>query len=187
MGNVSMDLSLENVWKSWFKFRKGKRKTQELDHFQYFLEKNIYELWRDLNNGDYRHGGYQKFIVRDNKRREISVAGIRDRVVHRLLYEYLVGIFDTNFFEDVWSCRKKKGLVGAIERTQEFLKKYPRSFVWRSDVKKFFDHVDHECLKNIIARKITEPNVCNRIGKIIDSYDSLGFHERERERERERE
>lgn len=170
MGNVSIDLGLENIWRSWFKFKKGKRKTRELDHFQYFLEKNINELFNDLNSGSYRHGGYQKFVVTDNKRREISVAGIRDRVVHRLMYEYLVELFNKDFIEDVWSCRKGKGLVGAIEKTQEFLKKYPRSFVWRSDVRKFFDSIDHNFLKEIIARKITEKKGIILIEKIIDSF-----------------
>ncbi|MCC7197405.1 reverse transcriptase [Candidatus Peregrinibacteria bacterium] len=129
MGSVeSIDLSLENIWRSWFEFKKGKRFTFELHTFQYYLEKNLYKLFLDLNNGCYRHGSYKKFIVCDNKRREISVASVRDRVVHRLMYDYLEKIYDKTFIYDAWSCRKEKGLLGAIERTQEFLKplrKYP--------------------------------------------------------------
>lgn len=170
MGNVSIDLSLENIWKSWFQFRRGKRKTKELDQFQYFLENNIYCLWQDLNSGTYCHGGYARFVANDNKRREISVAGIRDRVVHRLVYGYLVKIYDQDFISDVWSCRKGKGLLGAIERTEEFLKKYSQSFVWRSDARKFFDSVDHGILKKIIACKIVDPSALLIIGQIIDSY-----------------
>lgn len=91
--------------------------------FQYHLEKNLYELFRDLNAGHYRHGGYKKFVVCDNKRREISVASVRDRVAHRLVYDFLEKIYDKTFIYDAWSCRKGKGLLGAIERTQEFLKR----------------------------------------------------------------
>jgi retron-type reverse transcriptase len=129
MGSVeSIDLSLKNIWKCWFAFRAGKRATLEMHDFQYHLEKNLYKLFLDLNNGRYRHGGYKKFIVCDNKRREISVASVRDRVVHRLIYDYLEKIYDKTFIYDAWSCRKEKGLLGAIERTQEFLRplrKYP--------------------------------------------------------------
>jgi retron-type reverse transcriptase len=124
MGNESIDLSLKNIWKSWFEFRKGKRSDLKMHDFQYHLEKNLYELFQDLNNGHYRHGGYRKFIVCDNKRREISVASVRDRVVHRLIYDYLEKIYDKTFIYDDWSCRKGKGLLGAIERVQGFLK-YP--------------------------------------------------------------
>jgi len=116
MGNESIDLSLKNIWQSWFDFRKGKRATGELHVFQYYLERNLFDLFQSLNSGTYHHGEYSKFIVCDNKRREISVAKVRDRVVHRLVYNYLEKIYDKTFIYDVWSCRKGKGLIGAIER-----------------------------------------------------------------------
>ena len=124
IGNDFIDLSLKNIWESWLNFKKGKKETHELHEFQYYLEKNLHELFQDLNFGKYKHGGYKKFIVSDNKRREISVAAIRDRIVHRLIYDYLEKIYDKTFIYDAWSCRKRKGLLGAIERTQKFLKRY---------------------------------------------------------------
>lgn len=90
--------------------------------FRYHLEKNLYKLFRDLNDGTYRHGGYKKFVVCDNKRREISVATIRDRVVHRIIYDHLEKTFDKTFIYDAWSCRKTKGLFGAIDQINGFLK-----------------------------------------------------------------
>ncbi len=178
-GKDSINLGLGNIWRSWLNFRKSKHVTAELDAFQFDLEKIFFELERDLANGNYHHGPYKKFIVCDNKKREISVAGIRDRVVHRLVYDYLVPIFDQTFIYDAWSCRKEKGLFGAIERAQEFLKSYPNAFVWRADIKKFFDSVNQEILMRILFRKVTDPKACQLIHGIIRS-----FAERERERER---
>lgn len=103
MGNESIDIGLENIWRSWFEFRKGKRQTFEFHRFQYALEKNLFRLFHDLNSGLYRHSGYKKFVVNDNKRREISVATIRDRVVHRLIYDHLNELYDETFIHDVWS------------------------------------------------------------------------------------
>jgi RNA-directed DNA polymerase len=108
MGNSCIDLGLSNIWQSYFKFKKGKKLSQELENFNYYLEENLRALHRDLNSGEYKHGQYRKFVVTDNKRREISVARIRDRVVHRLIYEYLCGIFDKTFIFDAWSCRKTR-------------------------------------------------------------------------------
>jgi len=183
IGSVSIDLSLSNIWKNWYKFRQGKRKTKELEHFQYFLEENLHQLHFDLNSEQYQHGGYRKFIAEDTKRREISVADIRDRVVHRLLYEYLSEIYDKTFIYDVWSCRKNKGLVGAIERAQKFLKKYSKYYVWRTDIKKFFDNIDHQILMKILSLKIINSEATYLLKEIIRNYS---VPERERERERER-
>jgi hypothetical protein len=102
MDTVSIDLSLENIWRSWFTFRNGKNWSRELHAFQYNLEQNLFGLWRDLNSGLYHHGVYRKFIVRDNKRREISVAPARDRVVHRLAYDYLVSFYDPARFSRIF-------------------------------------------------------------------------------------
>lgn len=170
MGSVSIDLSLSNIWESWYQFRKGKRKTKELDNFQYFLEKNLRKLHSEFNSGAYRHGGYRKFIVNDNKRREVAVASVKDRIIHRLVYKYLVKIYDKTFIFDAWSCRKKKGLVGAIERAQTFLSKYPGGFIWRSDIKKFFDNVDHKILMDILCFRIVDPKAVYLLAKIIGSY-----------------
>ena len=172
MGNDSIDVGLSNIWRSWFVFRKEKRPTVELHDFQYNLEKNIFELFKDLNDGKYRHGGYKKFVVSDNKRREISVASIRDRVVHRLVYDYLAPIYDKTFIYDAWSCRVGKGLLGAIERAQTFLKNHLRSYVWKGDVKKFFDSVDQKTLLKILSFKIKDERAYNLLKEIIYSFQS---------------
>ncbi|MGE3341214.1 MAG: reverse transcriptase/maturase family protein [Candidatus Altimarinota bacterium] len=170
---MSIDLSLENIWRSWLAFRKGKHPSQELHEFQYDLEHNLFSLHQDLKEGTFRHRGYRSFIVCDNKRREVSVASVRDRVVHRLLYDYLNEIYDNTFLYDAWSCRKGKGLLAAIQRAQGFLKKYPSSFVWRVDVKKFFDSVDQKPLLKILSLRIKDIKALNLLREIIGSYTTL--------------
>lgn len=170
IGNVSIDLSLTNIWRCWYLFIKGKRKTKEIENFVYYLENNLYVLYKDLNCNGYYHKGYTKFRVYDSKQRTISVANIRDRIVHRLIYEYLVPIYNKTFDFDVWSCRKGKGLSDAIKRVQSLLKKNDSSFVWRADIRKFFDNIDQDILKKIIARKIECANALTIVYEIIDSY-----------------
>lgn len=178
-GNTSIDLSLKNIWHCYHLFRRGKKITKELDLFQYYLEENLYQLYLDLHYGSYRHGCYKEFIVTDNKKRQIRVANIRDRVVHRLLYEYLYPIYDPTFIYDTWSCRKDKGLIGAINRAQKFMFNNSSDYVWRADIKKFFDHIDHEILLKIIKQKITDTKAINLLQKIIASY-SASIREREK-------
>lgn len=156
IGSDPMDFGLKNIWNECFNYRKGKKLSRELCEFWYHLEENLAELHNELNNGTYKHGGYSAFTVSDNKKRVISVASIKDRTVHRLIYDYLIPIFDPAFIYDVWSCRKGKGLLGAIERAQEFLKRNKNSFVWRADIKKFFENVDHDVLLRLIGRRVKD-------------------------------
>ncbi len=173
MGSESIDVSLENIWKSWLLYRQGKKLSRELLEFQYDLEKNLRSIFEDLQTGSYQHGGYRIFVVSDNKKREISVASIRDRVVHRMAYDYLTLHYDKHFIYDAWSCRVGKGLTAAIDRCQQFLTSFPKSFVWRGDVRKFFDSVDHGVLMNIIARRIKDVKTRTLIGKIVESFSKI--------------
>ncbi|MBI4215535.1 MAG: group II intron reverse transcriptase domain-containing protein [Parcubacteria group bacterium] len=173
---------MNNIWESWFRFRQGKRKTKEIENFQYYLEKNLWRLHADLNKGKYVHGPYRHFTVSDSKRRDIAVADIPDRVVHRLLYEYLVDIYDKIFIFDAWSCRKDKGLVGAIDRTEKFFRKYAKSFVWRADITKFFDNIRQESLLAIIARRVKDEKAIWLIKQVIGSYNADGQCAREKDR-----
>lgn len=163
---------------------RGKKRTPELEHFRFHLERNLMELHRELLDGTYRHGSYRSFCVNDTKKREIAVASIRDRFVHRLLYEHLVKIYDKTFIHDVWSCREGKGLLAAIERAQDFLAKTRHGLFWRGDVRKFFDSVDHATLLHILGRRINDDVTMRLLKKVIDSYTTnLGVGSEERERE----
>lgn len=184
MGSVSIDLSVPALWRCWLRFVRGKKRTLNFEHFRFHVEKNLTALHRELRDGTYRHGSYLSFCVNDTKRREIAVASIRDRFVHRLLYEHLVGIYDRTFIYDVWSCREEKGLLAAIERAQKFLAENRNGFFWRGDVRKFFDSVDHAILLHILGRRINDDVTMRLLKTVIDSYTTnvgVGGAERERE------
>ena len=179
-----IDMSIPKIWQAWRRFARGKRKTPEYHDFVFNLESNLRKIHEDLCRRTYIHGSYDVFETYENKKRTILVAKWRDRVMHRLVYDYLVEIYDESFIYDLWSCRKGKGLTGAIERSQLLLRRNQHAFVWRSDVKKFFDSVDQDVLLTVLRKKIVRPNVLWIIEKIIHSY-SCDLGERERERERE--
>lgn len=167
-----IDFSVANIWKSWRNFRKGKRNSRAIIEFEYYLEQNLWQLRRNLITGGYRHGGYDKFVVHDTKPREIAVAGVRDRVVHRLLYDYLVTVWDKTFIYDVWSCRHGKGLHAGIRRAQTFMRRYPEAWVWRADIRKMFDSIDKDVLKKLLRRRLTDEKALILLDKIIDSYST---------------
>lgn len=168
---LDIDTSIASLWHAWQEFARGKRTSIAITRFKYNLESNLLQLAQDLQNKNYEHGGYDSFIVHDPKRREIAVAIVRDRVVHRLLYDHLVSIYDKTFCYDAWSCRKDKGLLGAVERTQAQTKKYRHGWIWRSDITKFFDNVDHNILKKVLERKVSSPKALSLLMEVIGSYN----------------
>jgi len=174
-GIESIDFSLENVFTSWHKFKVGKTNTNEFYDFQYSLEQNLFLIHQELNSLTYKHGKYQFFEVNDNKKRSITVASIKDRVVHRLLYDHLVSVYDKTFIYDVWSCRKDKGLHSAVLRTQVFARKNEFSYFWRADIKKFFNSIDIQILYNIVSKKVKCKNCLWLLKEVLASFNQNGI------------
>jgi len=165
------------VHRAWCRFRKAKRPSPGIDAFAYSLEANIAQLVFEIQSRSYRHAGYQAVILHEKKRRDLAVATVRDRVVHRLLYDYLLERFDPSFDPDVWSCRANKGLHKCLTRTQTLLQRYKTSYAWRADITKFFDSVSCDRLMDCLNRKIgydqTALWLCQQV---IDSYSVLPKH-----------
>ncbi len=134
------------------------------------MERNLLQLCADLNSGQYIHGSYDYRIVNEKKRRDIAVATVRDRVLHRLVYDYLVSQVDLKLDYDVWSCRKGKGLHQALLRTSELATKCNHGWVWRSDITKFFDSVDQTILQQCLGHYIDDEKAQTILDKVISSY-----------------
>ena len=90
--------------------------------------------------------------------------------MHRLVYDRILPMFDPCFDYDVWSCRKDKGLHACLERTRRLLAKYQETYIWRSDVNRFFDSVGHEILKECLSRCIKNSQTFELCNEIIDSF-----------------
>jgi retron-type reverse transcriptase len=171
MGNSdSIDFSLSNLYKSWHVFRAGKRASSEIMQFEYYLESHLSQIHKELTSRTYRHGQYAQYVVQDSKKREIAVAPVRDRLLHRLLYDYLMPSWNNTFIYDAWSCRPNKGQHRAIERSADFMQRYRSGYVWRADIHKFFDSVDQITLFKIISRRTLCPNTLWLIREILSSF-----------------
>lgn len=166
----------QELYGAWLAFRKGKHPSRDIDAFEYALETNLRRLAHDIETREYRHGNYKRVTIQEKKRRDLAVAAVRDRVIHRLIYDKLVTIFDPTFDPDVWSCRIGKGLHRCLNRTIELLTRYPNSYIWRMDATKFFDSVDHAKLREFLRRRVRDKQTLWLCDEIIRSYHVGDLH-----------
>ncbi len=94
---------------------KGKRKKPGAASFFANLEGAILALERQLRAAEYRPGRYVAFEVNDPKRRIVSAAPFRDRVVHHALCAVVEPIFEAGFIDHSFANRIGKGTHAAIE------------------------------------------------------------------------
>jgi retron-type reverse transcriptase len=166
----------ENLYKAWNDFLRGKRKRADVNEFAVRLADNLDELHRDLIDGTYIHGSYVEYMVCDPKKRIIHKASVRDRVMHRLLYNALYPYFDTRFIYDSYSCRNKKGTHKTRQRFRQFANQVSENYtktcyVLKFDIKKCFASIDLELLRVIFSAHMDDERLCQLAFCIIDSFE----------------
>jgi hypothetical protein len=173
--------SWENLLLAYRDAARGKRGQPQVAAFEHRLEENLVSLRWELREKSYRPGPYTSFYIHEPKRRLISAAPFRDRVVHHAFVNVIEPIFERSFIGDSYANRRGKGTHRALDRCQQLARRFP--FVLQLDIRQFFPSIDHLVLRDRLARKIVDPCVLWLIDRILasgtgvlsEAYDMVYF------------
>ena len=166
--------SWDNLLSAYRLAGKGKRGHANVAAFEHRLEENLLGLQKELVCHTYRPGPYVNFYIHEPKRRLISAAPFRDRVVHHALCNLLEPVFETGFIADSYANRVGKGTHRALGRVQRLARRFP--YALQCDVRQFFPSVDHAILRGLLVRKIYDPDVLGLVNLILASGEGV-LHE----------
>ena len=144
--------SFDNLLLASKNAQRGKRFRPDVFEFNARLEENLLALQRELEEQAWMPGVYREFYVQESKRRLISAAPYRDRVVHHALCSVVEPLFDPTFIYDSYACRKGKGTHAAADRYTSFSRR--AKYVLKCDVSRYFPSVRHDALFGQLARRI---------------------------------
>ena len=157
----------DNLLLAHRKASKGKRGKEPAARFEYHLEDNLINLQDELRAKTYRPGAYSSFYIHEPKRRLISAAPFRDRVVHHALCNVIEPIFERSFIYDSYANRLGKGTHRALNRAQFYARRH--RYVLPCDVRQFFPSVDHAIMRRILAHKIHDSDTMWLVDRILES------------------
>jgi len=147
--------------------QRGKRYRDNVLLFNHNLESELLKIQSDLINRSYQPGDYKTFHIVEPKKRMISAAPYRDRVVHHALCNVIAPIFERTFTADSFANREGYGTHRALRRFVADARRH--TYVLQCDIRKYFPSIDHEILKTIIRRKIKCADTLWLIETIIDA------------------
>jgi len=173
--------SWNNLLLAYRRAAKGKRVHTNAASFEYHLEDNLLALQEELRTHKYRPGPYASFHIHEPKRRLISAAPFRDRVVHHALCNLIEPLFERSFISDSYANRVGKGTHKALDRAQQLARRY--RYVLQCDVRQFFPSIDHLMLRGILAESIHDLQtlwLCDQIlasgiGVLSEEYEMVWF------------
>lgn len=160
-------IAWENLMLAYGNASRGKRGRGSTAGFESMLADNLLELEEELASHSYQPGAYTSFYIHEPKKRLISAAPFRDRVVHHALCAISVPYFEKQFFPDSYANRQGKGTHRALDRCTQFARRFP--YVLQCDVRQFFPSIDHAILQGILERMLPDPSLLWLVERILAS------------------
>lgn len=159
--------TFENLLAAARQAQRQKRYRDPVLAFNDNIERELLQLQRELQTQTYHPGEYKTFEIYEPKRRVISAAPYRDRVVHHALCNIIVPIFDRTFIATTYANRRGYGSHRALK---QFIR-YARSsrYVLQCDICKYFPSIDIALLKQLIRRKLKCQETLWLIDTILDN------------------
>lgn len=153
---MNYNITYKEVLEAYYQCRLHKRRTINQVKFEVNFEENCYQLYLDLKNGNYKIGRSIVFIITRPKIREVFAADFRDRIVHHLLINKLMPLFESKvFIPTTYSCRVNKGTLYGVTDLRKQIKQITNlyqkdAYVFKGDFKNFFVSIDKRILwKNL--------------------------------------
>lgn len=171
----------ENLLLAYRKASRGKRGRPAAAAFEFQLVDRLLELQGELGAGTYRPGDYRHFIIHEPKRRRISAAPFRDRVVHHALCNVIEPLFEARFHPHSYANRVGMGTHRAVDQLQQYARRY--RYVLRLDIVQHFASIDHTVLRQELFRVIRDERaqwlidviLAGGEGVLDDEYDMVYF------------
>ncbi len=147
--------------------QRGKRYQTNVLRFNDNLANELLRLQQELTTKTYQPGKYKTFHIVEPKKRMISAAPYRDRVLHHALCNVIAPIFEQTFIADSYANRVGYGTHRALRRFTKFARS--SKYILQCDIRKYFPSIDHEILKQLLRRKIKCPDTLWLIDTIINA------------------
>ena len=153
----------------------GKGSRKEVAQFRANLEQNMAGIRADLVDKTYHTSAYTCFIKHEPKERVIFKLPYRDRVIQWAIMQVLVPIWTPIFTRDTYACIKGRGVHSLLRRLRQDLRNDPDGtiFCYKIDIRKFYPSITHSILKDVIRKRIKDPDLLWLLDDIIDSADGV--------------
>jgi retron-type reverse transcriptase len=169
--------TLENLYTCWLKARRNKGTRERIQRFAEDPLRYLSIIQERLRSRAYTFGPYRTFTVREKKWRDVVDAPMKDRIVHWMLYDYLLPLWLPRFIHDTYGNLPNRGTHAAVHRLGRFARAQDARWALQLDISKYFYAVRHDLLKERALRFIGDHDLHQIITDLVDSFSTDGRYD----------
>ena len=144
---------------------------QTADTYATQLEANLKRLLSRVKSGTYRAPPVRRVHIPKgpSSTRPIGIPTFEDKVLQRAIAMLLEPIYESEFYDSSHGFRPKRSPHTALQSFWTQMMGLRGGWVLEVDVRKFFDTLDHQRLREIVAQRVGDGVVLRLIGKWLQA------------------
>jgi len=167
---------IENIAEAHRNARKGKTHYSEVQKIDKNPGKYFAQIKDMLVNKTFKNSKYVMFKLYDSGKERIihKLPYFPDRIIHHAIMQIIEPIWKGTLIKDTFSSIKGRGIHKGVGKVKEALThKEETKYCLKMDVSKYYPSIDHDVLKQIIRKKIKDPELLWLLDEIIDSAHGI--------------
>jgi len=168
-------------------YRTPKKKAPGIDgqtwsDYEANLEENLQSLLSRARNGTYRAPPVRRVHIpkgSGDATRPIGIPTLEDKILQRAVVMLLEPLYEPLFHEGSYGFRPGRSAHQALAALRENIMATNGGWILDVDVQKFFDTLDHGCLRDLLRRRVRDGVLLRLIGKWLNAgvlEDGQLFH-----------
>ena len=173
--SLSHHLDLEWMLEAFQRTRKGGAAGvdgQTGKDYAVDLEANLRKLLDRAKSGDhYRAPPVRRVHIPkgDGSLRPLGIPTFEDKVLQRAIVMLLEPLYEQDFRSCSYGFRPGRSAHQALEAVWQGLMDFDGGWVLELDIRKYFDAIDHACLREILSHRVRDGVVKRLIGKWLNA------------------
>jgi group II intron reverse transcriptase/maturase len=144
---------------------------QSADEYASNLEANLRELLVRAKSGAYRAPPVRRVHIPkgDGQTRPLGIPTFEDKVLQRAVAMVLEAVYEQDFLDCSFGFRPGRSAHDALGRLRDTLMEMGGGWVVEVDIRKYFDTINHEQLRNVLRQRIGDGVLLRLIGKWLNA------------------
>ncbi len=157
-------LDVELLWYAFRKLKRGKAPGVDgvmMEDYEANLMANLRDLARRLKRRVYRpHPSLRRDIPKgDGKMRPLGIAALEDKIVQRAVVMILERVYEEDFSDSSFGFRPGRSCHDALKALGHVIGTQKVNWISNTDIKGFFDNVDHQWLVRMVQHRVNDPQM----------------------------